>query len=105
MAFRVAAAQIAHETNVFSALKTDLAAFEASGVHLGPAAIEIARDTNTEFWGFATGAEAQGFDLVPLLAVWATPSGLVTAEAIEHLTGLLGNALRGAMTEAPLDGI
>jgi microcystin degradation protein MlrC len=105
MTFRVAAAQIAHETSVFSVVKTDLAAFEASGVYLGPAVIEIARDTNSEFCGFVTGAEAQGFDLVPLLAVWATPSGLVTAEAIEHLTGLLGDGLRRAMTEAPLDGI
>jgi microcystin degradation protein MlrC len=105
MTFRVAAAQIAHETSVFSVVKTDLAAFEASGVYLGPAVIENARETNSEFCGFVTGAEAQGFDLVPLLAVWATPSGMVTEEAIEHLTGLLGNALRGAMTEAPLDGI
>src|SRR5215204_6920683 len=105
MAFRVAAAQIAHETNVFSALKTDLAAFEASGVHLGPAAIEIARETNTEFCGFATGAEAQGFDLVPLLAVWATPSGLVTAHAIQHLTRLLGDGLRKVKAEGPLNGV
>src|SRR5918994_171290 len=105
MSFRVAAAQIAHETSVFSAVKTDLAAFEASGVHLGPAVIEIARETNSEFCGFVTGAEAQGFELVPLLAVWATPSGLVTAEAIEYLTGLLGDGLRRAMTEGLLDGI
>src|SRR5918993_1311679 len=105
MTFRVAAAQIAHETSVFSAVKTDLAAFEASGVHLGPAVIEIARETNSEFCGFITGAETQGFDLVPLLAVWATPSGLVTAEAIEHLTGLLGDGLRRAMTDGPLDGV
>ena len=61
--------------------------------------------TNTEFGGFITGAAAQGFDLIPLLAVWATPSGLVTAEAIEHLTGLLGDGLRRAMEEGPLDGI
>src|SRR5918993_622144 len=105
MTFRVAAAQIAHETSVFSAVKTDLAAFEASGVHIGPAVIEVARETNSEFCGFITGAEAHGFDLIPLLAVWATPSGLVTAEAIEHLTGLLGDGLRRAMTDGPLDGV
>jgi microcystin degradation protein MlrC len=106
MAFRVAAAQIAHETNVFSAVKTDLAAFEASGLHFGPAVIEIARGANTEFWGFVTGAEAQGFDLEPILAVWATPSGLVTADAIEHVTGLLDDGLRRARAEGrPLDGV
>ena len=105
MAFRVAAAQIAHETNVFSAVKTDLAAFEASGLHFGPAVIEIARDTNTEFCGFITGAEAQGFDLVPILAVWATPSGLITADTIEHVTGLLSDRLRRARAEGSLDGV
>src|SRR5215212_5053679 len=105
MAFRVAAAQIAHETNVFSAVKTDLGAFAASGIDRGQDAIETARGTNTEFGGFITGAAAQGFDLVPILAVWATPSGLVTAEAIEHLTGLLADGLRRARAEGPLDGV
>src|SRR5918995_375670 len=105
MTFRVAAAEIAYGTSVYSAVKTDLAAFEASGVHIGPAVIETARETNSEFCGFITGAEAQGFDLVPLLAVWATPAGLVTAEAIEYLTGLLGDGLRRAVTEGPPDRV
>ncbi|MGZ8800923.1 MAG: M81 family metallopeptidase [Aeromicrobium sp.] len=105
MTFRVAAAQIAHETSAFSVVKTDIAAFAASGIHLGQDAIETSRDTNTEFGGFITGAATQAFDLIPLLAVWATPAGLVTAEAIEHLTGLLGDGLRRAMADAPLDGV
>ncbi len=69
MTFRVAAAQIAHETSAFSAVKTDLAAFAASGIELGQDVIETSRATNTEFGGFITGAAAQGFDLIPLLAV------------------------------------
>ncbi len=105
MAFRVAVAQIAHETNVFSSGVTDLAAFEASGLHLGHDAIAAERGANTEVGGFISGAEAQGFDLVPLLAVWATPSGLVTREAIEHLAGLLVAGLRQARDEGPLDGV
>src|SRR3954462_12794373 len=105
MSFRVAAAQIAHETSAFSVVKTDLAAFAASGIDLGQDVIEASRGTNTEFGGFITGAAAQGVDLIPILAVWATPSGLVTAEAIEHLIGLLGDGLRRTMTEGPLDGI
>ena len=105
MAPRVAAAQIAHETNVFSAVKTDVEAFRASGLHLGRGAVEAARDTNTEFAGFVAGAEEQGFDLVPLMAVWATPSGLVTSEAIGHLAGLLTDGLRQALVAGPLDGV
>jgi microcystin degradation protein MlrC len=105
MAHRVAVAQISHETNVFSAVKTDLAAFRASGVHLGSEALDVGQDTNTEMGGFIAGAAARGFDLVPLVAVWATPSGIVTAEAIEHLAGLLAEGLRQAMADAPLDGV
>src|SRR5918998_5133098 len=103
MTFRVASAQIAHETSAFSAVKTDITAFAASGIHLGQDVIDTARETNTEFGGFITGAVVEGFDLVPLLAVWATPSGLVTKDAIEHLTGLLRDRLQRAMTESPLD--
>jgi microcystin degradation protein MlrC len=105
MAPRVAAAQIAHETNAFSSVKTDFAAFVASGLHLGQEALDSAARTNTEFGGFITGAAAQGFDLVPIMAVWATPSGMVTKEAIERLTGMLSDGLRAALAEGPLDGV
>lgn len=105
MAPRVAAAQIAHETNSFAASKTDIAAFKASGVHVGQDAIDELRGTNLEFAGFITGAAEQGFDLVPLLAVWATPSGIVTTEAITYLTDLLAGGLQRALAEGPLDGV
>jgi microcystin degradation protein MlrC len=105
MAPRVAAAQISHETNAFSTVKTDFAAFEASGLHLGREATEAARDTNTELAGFVTGAAEQNFELVPIVAVWATPSGLVTREAIERLGQILADGLRAAMAEGPLDGV
>ena len=78
MTFRVAAAQIAHETSAFSAVKTDIAAFAASGIQLGQDVIEAARETNTEFGGFITGANHYGFELLPIVAVWATPSGIVS---------------------------
>lgn len=105
MSIRVAAAQIAHETNVFSSVPTDLAAFEASGLHIGTAAADAARDTNTEMGGFLTGAARHGFDLIPLLAVWATPSGLVTRAALEALVGSLTDSLRQAAEGEPLHGV
>jgi microcystin degradation protein MlrC len=61
--------------------------------------------SNTEFGGFLAGAARHGFDLRPIVAVWATPSGLVGADAIETLTGLLIGGLNGALTEGPLDGV
>ena len=105
MSPRVAAAQIAHETNRYSAVPTDVAAFEASGLTLGDAIRATFRGSNTEFGGFLAGAERHGFDLLPIVAVWATPSGLVTAEAIEKLAALLVGGLEGALADGPLDGV
>jgi microcystin degradation protein MlrC len=105
MAPRVAAAQIAHETNTFSVLRTDIAAFEASGIHRGQEALDVGRGTNTELGGFITGAAEHDLELIPIVAVWATPSGTVTTDAIGYLAGLLADGLRRAMSEAALDGV
>ena len=105
MPFRVAAAQIAHETNAFSAEATDFAAFEAAGLGLGESILASARGTNTEFGGFIEGAAEFGFKLIPIIAVWATPSGLVTRDAIERLAKLYADGLRRALAGGPLDGV
>jgi microcystin degradation protein MlrC len=105
VAHRVAAAQVAHETNVFSSEPTDFDAFLASGLHVGREAIISGLDTNSEFGGFIRGAAAQEFDLLPVLAVWATPSGMVTADAIERLSGMLVAGLREQMLDGPIDGV
>jgi microcystin degradation protein MlrC len=105
MVARVAAAQIAHETNVFSTAKTDFAAFEAAGLVVGDAVLPAMRGTQTEFDGFVAGAAQHGFDLIPIMAVWATPSGMVTREAIERLAALYADGLRRALAAGPLDGV
>ena len=105
MVLRVAAAQLSHETNVFSSQPTDFNAFLASGLHVGREAITSGLDTNSEFGGFISGAATQGFDLLPILAVWATPAGMVTAEAIERLSGMLVAGLREQMLDGPVDGV
>ena len=55
MVLRIAAAQISHETNVFSSVRTDLAAFERSGLLRGGAILERERGTNSAFGGFIDG--------------------------------------------------
>ena len=102
---RVVAAQIAHETNVFSAVATDFAAFEAAGLALGEAIPPLVRETNTEFGGFLTGAAEHDFDLLPVLSVWATPSGLVSRDAIERIAALFADGVRRALLAAPVDGV
>ncbi len=102
---RVAATQLSHETNRFSAVPTDLAAFEASGLAFGEAILAPARGTNAAFGGFLAGAEAHGLDLVPILSVWATPSGVVTRDGIKTLLGWLRDGLGRARAGGALDGV
>ena len=105
MPYRVAAAQISHETNVFSSVPTDLAAFEVVGLARGSDILPKARGTNSAFGGFATGAAEQSFDLIPLISVWAIPSGMVTRDAITSLEAMLADGLRTALAEERLDGV
>ncbi|HEX3304552.1 MAG TPA: M81 family metallopeptidase, partial [Thermomicrobiales bacterium] len=81
---QIAAAQIQHETNVFSSVRTDMAAFQRSGLKFGPE-IEAERGTNSAFGGFFAAAERHDIDLLPILSVWVTPSGIVSADAITEL--------------------
>ena len=86
---RIAAAQIQHETNAFSSTPTDLAAFERSGLRYGPAIEPVERGTNTAFGGFLAAADAMDIDLIPIVSVWATPSGTVTADTLDTLVDRL----------------
>ncbi len=99
---RVAIAELSHETNVFSSVPTDLAAFERSGIYRGTEVVEALRGTATTIAGFLDAAERQGFTVLPVFAVWATPSGMVTREAFEVLVGELVATLERM---APLDGV
>lgn len=99
---RVALAELSHETNSFSSVPTDLAAFERAGIHRGPALIERLRGTGTAIAGFLDGAAALEFEPIPLLAVWATPSGLVTADALRHLVDEICEGIERA---GPVDGL
>jgi len=49
--------------------------FAAQSLIFGPALIDEWRDAHHEVGGFLAGAAAYGFDVVPLLMAWATPSG------------------------------
>ncbi len=102
---RVAAIQLSHETNVFSAVPTDFAAFQASHLLIGDEIIPALRDSNTEFGGFIAQSEQDGIDLIPIIAVWATPSGLVTRDAIERLLAIAAEGLQRAIARGPLDGV
>jgi microcystin degradation protein MlrC len=99
---RIIAAELSHETNRFSNVPTDLEAFERSGIHRGEEMLTDLRNTATPVAGFLDSSEKHAFELIPTLAVWATPSGMVTEEALETLLIELLNKINDA---GSIDGI
>ena len=97
---RVLLAHVAHETNTFSRLKTDLPAFTRRYFHLGNSVAEAMRGTRSEMGGFLDFAEKHGWDVLHPISAAATPSGTVTAEAWKALTDPVLDAL-----DQKVDGI
>ena len=88
-------AEFLHETNSFSPLKTDLAAFaKPSGAWLrGGEEMAGRLSSNFPVHGFAVGAESAGFTPVPVTDVFAAPSGTITADAYLAIRGELVEGL------------
>src|SRR3954454_14728028 len=99
---RVALAGFMHESNTFSPVRTDRAAFAAQSLSFGPALLEEWREAHHEVGGFIESAPALGFEAVPLLMAWATPSGPVTDDVFEEITGRLVEGLRRERPEGLL---
>jgi microcystin degradation protein MlrC len=98
---RILTGGILHETSTFAAGTTTLRDFESGkGVLRGSAILDMFRGANFCPGGFLEGAEHHGFDLVPLLWTFATPSGLIeraTYDSLknEFLAGLRSEGERG----------
>jgi len=103
MPFTVLTAEFLHETNTFSRVPTDHAAFERKALLFGTAAIERTRQANTHLAGFLDVAEAAGWQVRHVLSTYAEPAGLVTRDAFERLGGAIVTAAAAARGE--LDGI
>lgn len=98
----IAAAEVSHETNTFSSVPTDLEAFQRSGLRRGSEIRPALRNASTSFAGFFDGAEKDGYLLVPILAVWATPSGIVTADTLTTLVDDLVAAIAATRPDGVL---
>lgn len=92
-ALTIVAAELSHETNTFSVVPTDRAAFERAGLRRGNEIPAALRNTATSFAGFIDGADANGVILLPALAVWATPSGMVDDEVLSELVDSIVEAI------------
>lgn len=104
---RIACCGIQHETNTFATVPTTLADFQrdsgcgpdfTGGAYL----VELYRNTGTIHGGYIAGAEAAGFELLPLLCAHAQPAGVVQTAAFESL---LGACLQRLQAVLPVDGV
>jgi microcystin degradation protein MlrC len=91
---RIAVAGFMHESNTFSPILTDRAAFEAQSLSLGPALLDEWREAHHEMGGFLEGIQANGDEPVPILMAWATPSGPVADAVLDEITGRIIDELR-----------
>ncbi len=102
MAQRILIAGFRHETNTFSKLPTDMAAFEARSLHRGAEIASAYRGTKTEVAAFFDACARHDWTPVPVVMADATPSGKVTHAAFDAFTAEILAALE---SEAPVDGL
>lgn len=102
MAARILIAGLWHETNTFSPIATDLAAFRAYQWAEGADLAARYTGTNTEIGGMLQGAADAGFQVVPGLFAGAIPSGTVTRPAFDSLLARIAETAAAARPDGVL---
>lgn len=87
MTKRVLIAGFKHETNTFSLLPTDLDSYASRCLFYGAEIAEVYADTNSEIAGFLDVCKAQSWEPVLSVVGDASPSGRVTEDAYQTITG------------------
>ena len=93
MAPRVLIAGFKHETNTFSKLPADMAAYRARTLLFGDELRDAFAGTNTEVAGFLDACETHGWEPVLTVAADATPCGKVTREVFDTVSGAILEAI------------
>ncbi len=102
MTFRVLLGQFMHETNTFCKRVTDEDAFRAFYCHEGDDVLSALSGTANEVGGFVDAARAHGWTLIPTVATFATPGGVVTERAWDAFAGRIFDTAR---RDGPFDGV
>ena len=100
---RLLVAMMKHETNTFSPVVTDLDRFMAWGGYVGEEAYRAYKGTGMPFGAYLDIAEAAGHEVVTPIAAEAMPSGPVSAEAYDFMTGKILDAVRDGVDACLLD--
>jgi microcystin degradation protein MlrC len=99
---RIGIAGFLHESNTFLRVPTTYDLFEQASLARGGDVLKCWTGKHHELGGFIDGAAEFGFDPVPLMATYATPSGALTSDTFDRIAGELIETLKRAM---PLDGL
>ena len=99
---RFALLGLSHETNTFSSVPADYAAFEREGILRGGEILDVFGESRATMAGFLEAGEDLGFDPVPLVHARAGPIGLITEDAFDRLAGEMLALLRD---QGPWDGV
>lgn len=97
---RLLLAMMKHETNTFSPVPTPLQRFRDWGLHEGEAVVTAYRGTNHPLAAYIDLAAEIGAEIVTPIAAEGMPSGPVSREAYDYLTGRILDALA---TQGPFD--
>ena len=98
---RVLTARFMHETNTFSRVKTDMAMVRRRDFHLENEIPVAFRGTRSAFGATFEAADKFGWTLVHAVSANPNPSGTVTDDAFETVTGMVLDAVT---SKGPIDG-
>ena len=99
---RFAILGISHETNTFSPVPADYAAFEAEGILRGQEIVDEFSGSEATAEGFLQAARDLGFEGVPLIHARTGPIGTITKHAFDRIVGEMIDLLRN---NGPWDGV
>src|SRR5436190_8310790 len=99
---KIVAGGIMHESNTFASTRADRRRFVDGSLAAGPDVIPIWQDAHHEFGGFIEGAERFGFEAVPSVMAWATPSGPVDDAVVDEVVERIIADFRRALMDGVL---
>ena len=102
-AMKFVIAQMQHETNTFSPIRTPWEAFGNNGPLIGHDAFEALRGTGVPMAAYLDLARKENAEIVTPVAAWANPSGPVDAGAYDRICALICDAVRQGCDAVFLD--
>jgi microcystin degradation protein MlrC len=99
---RVLTSRFMHETNTFSRVTTDMAMIRRRDYHLENEIPVAFRGTRSAFGATFEAADKFGWTLVHPISANPNPSGVVTDDAFERITGMI---LHAVDMKGPIDGV